>query len=325
MIFTTIYKKSLDELKLVNVYFDGYHHCAYSDDHVTIISLIFDENEFDEIIFDVMAVTAKTCRKLLDTATRKVGCAINTKKSELLIEPRWTLVAPEWGDQRKELKIEITWLGFSIKFTDDFFLIFTESKMEKRFFKVKDLMYDSFQYLEPVYIRWKIWRTYLSPVLEWYLPAFMSDPSMRLDSSKPANKLEIFQQTCLARVLGVPPTVDRKKLNAILGEKSVKEKAGIVACRLSKFCKREVKMLKWKDGNEPVICQTRSKKPAAATWEGVDGVDLGDWIHLLAEEFQRSEFVDRKVQKFDDKLAVEWAKIQNKRIRNIMLENNFIK
>ena len=84
MIFTTIYKKSLDELKLVNVYFDGYHHCAYSDDHVTIISLIFDENEFDEIIFDVMAVTAKTCRKLLDTATRKVGCAINTKKSELL-------------------------------------------------------------------------------------------------------------------------------------------------------------------------------------------------------------------------------------------------
>lgn len=82
-------------------------------------------------------------------------------------------------------------------------------------------------------------------------------------------------------------------------------------------------MLKWKDGNEPVIIKTRSQKPAAATWEGVDGVDLGDWIHLLAEEFKNSEFFERKVQKFDDKLAVEWAKAQNKRIRNIMLENNF--
>ena len=190
---------------------------------MTIISLVFDEHEFDEIILDVMAVTARTCRELLDTATRQVGCSINVKKSELLIEPKWTLVAPEWGQHRKELKDEITWLGYSIKFTDDFFLIFTESKMDKRFFKVKNLMNDSFQYLEPVYIRWKIWRIYLSPVLEWYLPAFMSDPSMRLDSTRPANKLEIFQQACLARVLGVPPTVCREKLNCILGEKSVKE------------------------------------------------------------------------------------------------------
>ena len=320
MIFTTIYKKSLDELKKSNPFFDGYFHCAYSDDHVTVISLVFDENEFDEIILDVMAVTASTCRKLLDSATKSVGCGINAKKSELLIEPKWSLVAPEWGQQKPELKNQVTWLGFSIMFTDEFFLIFTEDKMEKRLFKVKEMMNDSYQYLEAVYVRWKIWRTYLSPVLEWYLPAYLSDPSMRLDSTKPANKLEIFQQFCLARVLGVPHTVNRDKLNELLGERSVKEKAGIVATRLSRYCARDVKQLKWKDGAEPVVVKTRSRNEAVPNWEGVDGVDLGDWAHLLAEEYKTSDLFERTVPKFDDELAIEWAKIQNNNIRRIMLE-----
>ena len=121
---------------------------------------------------------------------------------------------------------------------------------------------------------------------------------MRLNSTKPANKLEIFQQFCLARVLGVPHTVNRDKLNELLGERSVKEKAGIVATRLSRYCARDVKQLKWKDGAEPVVVKTRSRNEAVSNLEGVDGVDLGDWAHLLAKEYKTSDLFERTVPKF---------------------------
>ena len=106
----------------------------------------------------------------------------------------------------------------------------------------------------------------------------------------------------------------------MLGERSVKEKAGIVATRLSRYCTRDVKQLKWKDGAEPVVVKTRSRNEAVPNWEGVDGVDLGDWAHLLAEEYKSSDLFERIVSKFDDELAIEWAKIQNNNIRRIMLE-----
>ena len=97
-----------------------------------------------------------------------------------------------------------------------------------------------------------------TPVLEWYLPTFLYDPSMRLDSTKSANKLEQFQQECLAAVLGVPPTVSRDKLNKIMCEKTVKEKARLVATRMAGFCERDVQLLKWEDGVTPVYPPTRS-------------------------------------------------------------------
>ena len=37
--------------------------------------------------------------------------------------------------------------------------------------KVRDLMDDTFQYVKSIYVRWRIWGTYVSPVLEWYIPA----------------------------------------------------------------------------------------------------------------------------------------------------------
>ena len=129
--------------------------------------------------------------------------------------------------------------------------------------------YDCFQYVDSIYFKWKIYRINVSPVIEWYIPTILTDPGMKIDSFRPSNTIEIFQQMCLAEVFGVTPNVSRDELNEIMCEKSVRTKVGIVANRLAGFCERDLHTLKWANGMIPSGYGTRSQTNSTQMrWSG---------------------------------------------------------
>jgi len=323
-IFSQIYKDDLDYLVIQNDFLEEFHHVAYSDDHVTIFSFVFDIDEDEDFIHDILAATVVDARNLLDNATKSVGCGINRKKSETLVSNNWILVQERWANVDEKFKSEINWLGYSFGFDENLNLVFTETKMKKSFNKVKLMMFDVFQYVDSIYVRWKIYRIYISPVIEWYIPTIITDPGMKQDSFRPSNTIEIFQQMCLAEVLGVTPNVSRDELNEIMCEKSVKTKVGIVANRLAGFCERDLNMLKWANGIIPQGFGTRSLRQIQPRWDGVEKGDLGDWMHMIAEQHRNQ--IDNQVEiqkrKFDDFSAQQWGKMQNERIYGFILERS---
>ena len=118
-IFSQIYINSLQrDLRAKFPCIAEIFHIAYADDHVTIITILLpndiDPDDLARIVVDIIKCT----RSLLDHATKTVGCGINQAKSEVVLPESLTIEAVN-------SKTEITWLGYSLKMTDDFHLTFT--------------------------------------------------------------------------------------------------------------------------------------------------------------------------------------------------------
>ena len=211
------------------------------------------------------------------------------------------------------------WLGFSFGISKDLYVNFTETKIKARFIQTKKLLTDMFQYIDCVWIRWKIYKVYACPVMEWFLPTYITKKGMRVTELAPSNVIEKFQQECLALVLRVPKTVPRNELNKICAEKSTVEKCAVTANRLVNFCPRDVQLLKWKDGIIPTTRTTRTQTNLRPGWLGADKKDIGDRIHVLAEEFRNLEIP--VTPEFDVAKALVWAREQCKRIsRHIKIQ-----
>ena len=176
---------------------------CFLDDHVTIIALVVDDDADQEIAIELVQYTVETSRKLMDCATKTAGCGLNAKKSEVLTTNVW------WSDSGKEFKEEIVWLGFSFGISEDLYISFTETKIRGRFIQTKKLLTDMFQYIDSVWTRWKIYKIYACPVMEWFIPTYITKKGMRVTENAPSNMIEKFQQECLALVLRVPFTVPK--------------------------------------------------------------------------------------------------------------------
>ena len=182
---------------------DLYFDCVtllFLYDHVTIIALVFDDDTDLEIITESVQYVVETSRKLMDCATKTTGCGINAKKSEVLMTNVW------WSDSGKEFKEEIVWLGFSFGISEDLYIHFTETKIRGRFIQTKKMLTDMFQYIDCVWTRWKLYKVYACPVMEWFIPTYITQKGMKITENAPSNTIEKFQQECLALVLRVPRT-----------------------------------------------------------------------------------------------------------------------
>ena len=274
---------------------------SFPNDHVTIIALVFDDDTDQEIIAEAVQYTVETARKLLDCATKTAGCGLNAKKSEVLMPKVW------WSDSGKEFKEEIIWLGFSFGISDDLYIHFTETKIRGRFIQTKTLLTDMFQYIDCVWTRWKLYKIYACPVMEWFIPTYITKKGMKITENANANTIEKFQQECLALVLKVPRTVPRNELNRIMGEKPILEKCAVTANRLCNYCPRNIQLLKWKNGVIPTSRTTRGQQNIRPGWTGADKNDIGDRMHVLAEEFRG---IQNQVQahELDVAKAKKWGK-----------------
>ena len=75
-------------------------------------------------------------------------------------------------------------------------------------------------------LRWKIWKVYIAPFVELYLPLVIQE---KIGKTTGVHKL---QRHTMCRAVGIPITASRRKLEIKVGEKSVEEKAQRLTTRL---------------------------------------------------------------------------------------------
>ena len=256
----------------------AFFHVAYADDHVTIMVLKVKKSECVTKTKGRINAVAGICRDLLDRATKAVGCGINPDKSELIVPPRYCD-----GDATGS-KVEFVWLGYSLKVTDDRRVMFTDTKLVARINKTVNMACSIFQYLKSVFVRWRVYKVYIAPIIEWYLPTMAHKP--RTAGSK-ANLLESFQHRLLAMVSGACRSCNRSGLEEVMREMPVRFKIAKMAARMSRYVSRDVAELLIGTGvqqglNRMSLRRGRSKNNFCK-WKGADKYDLGDQLYIFKD------------------------------------------
>ena len=140
-----------------------------------------------------------------------------------------------------------------------------------------------FQYLRSISTRRRIFRVYISPIIEWYLPVIMT--KHKTAGSK-ANVIESFQHQMLALVSGACTKTNAADLAKIMVETPVDIKLGKLCSRHRKrLVRNEYKLM---NGAQP--CSTRVTRNNRTTgqnwdrpWTGIDTRDFGIHVQGLSQ------------------------------------------
>ena len=285
-IFSRLYTNNLEDFIATIDFIRSVTHVSYADDHLTAAILKFKKNTSKADIKIKIAEFALRCRSLLDTATRDTGCGINRTKSEVIV--------PD-GLQDEELgsKNVFTWLGYSLTITESIHFRFCPDRASSRFIQTKQTINDIFQHVTNTFARWKIYKVFVAPVLEWFNLTMFDKPFKSGSVSNPAEKL---QQDVLCQSIKICRNVNRNLLENTLQEKPVKIKMQLMACNLSKYINRSISSISdHKLGPKP-IHTTRSGYTADTNkWPLADPLDLGDRI-LVFKQLK----IDTPVEIFDE-------------------------
>ena len=242
---------------------------SFADDKKTQAVLMFSKNETTESIKVKIAEFALKCRQLLKTSTQELGCRIADTKSEVVLPAVWQV-------ESVQSKIDYVWLGYSLRLLENMHLVITETRMIQRFEATRKIIRDMYQYMVSIYARWQIYRIFVSPVIEWFLPCMLT---ARMDTLAVKNRIEVFQMDSLCDALRIPRTVNRVKLEKLVREKPVRIKMMVMATRLSKHVNRHISEL------------TASNTSTALTRSGINlnkypsanHKDIGDRLLIYAD------------------------------------------
>ena len=235
-VFSHHYKKSLNFLveKSNNLALSA--HCSYADDHLTCILLRFSLDTTKSRICKTISTVAKILRKCLDFSTRSTGCGINPDKSEIVCATHLTSKSDS-DTFVEESKDEFIWLGYSLGIKcryNSFFLDFTKLKIDSKIASARKMIRDIFQYTYSIQIRHKIYQTYISPIIETFIPADMGHRSIY------RSDLEKFNHWVLCLCLKVPITAGYEETYDGLGQKGYILRKTIIASRLYKFLSKDI-------------------------------------------------------------------------------------
>ena len=225
----------------------------------------------------------------------------------------------------KNAKSEMVWLGHSIRVTEAGHLAFTETRMRQRFADVRNKISNVFQYIGDIGIRMKIWKTYVSPVIEWFCPLAFTKPHHMLASS---NELEVFQQLTLCWTMKVSRFAPRIEVDETACERPTKMRCMMIAARLTELAARStVDMARGSTAEYASTMSLRGGKTKAAEvcrWPAVDNRDIGDRMFVLANIYEELDpeilaKFDKKDKdnhrKFDPVDARKWARVTNGLVR----------
>ena len=264
---------------------------------------------------------ARICRELLDKSTKAVGCGINPDKSELIVPARYC------DPNDPELKTEFVWLGYSLKVSDDRRVVFTDTKLIARINKTVSMACSVFQYLRSVFVRWRVYKVYIAPIIEWYLPTMAHKPR---NAGSKSNLLEVFQHKLLAMVSGACRSCNRSGLEEVMREMPVKYKIAKMAARMARYAKRDVAELLVGRGDQ-VELHTMSLRGGRVKnnfckWKGADKADLGDQLHILKDVWctwhDRDMYAkgNPRYVPFNLRVATNWVKRTNAEIKRKIRE-----
>ena len=95
---------------------------------------------------------------------------------------------------------------------------------------------DCIQYLSNPFTKWRIYRVYIAPVIDWFLPVVFGK---RKHDLQKANDLESFQHKCLCDIFNATINISRTGLEKAVGERSILLKTQVLASRLAKYVSRK--------------------------------------------------------------------------------------
>ena len=228
-IFTQLYKNTFPAIYGKNTDILVITHISYADDHMTIFSILVKATDSNVIIGRRLSRIFDMLRDLLKSATSTLGSDINPKKSESIVLKELTPFISLREKTDKDPSNAFKWLGYHLFINDKMNLEFDEKKIKETINTVNSFMRKAFSYTASVGIRWKIYKVYISPFVELFLPLVI-----QTTSSGPRAKTIIhdLQHRTICLALGLPWTTGRRDIEIFLGEKSVEEKAQRMATRL---------------------------------------------------------------------------------------------
>ena len=226
--FTHLFHMHLKVIQEKLGFLSNYAHVSYADDHVVIIQVKVSKGTSRSDLISKIKTVVSLIREALDSATKRFGCGINRTKSEVILEN--DLLEPETSPLHIEKsKNEITWLGYSLGIRKRYYryhLDFTATKLESKIESSRNYVDSVFQYTNNIRIRQKIFKTFIFPVIETFMPAAF------LNQEKPNKCLEKFHHWCLCRTLDVSINASKDMVCLALGEKDYTQRKLLVARRL---------------------------------------------------------------------------------------------
>ena len=150
--------------------------------------------------------TLYSFRRVLDQATRFIGCGINPAKSEIVMNTEMIFT----NKLMNEGKSRFTWLGYSLELSGSGRLCFTTEKILSKKFTILHYTKDIFQYAPELTTKRKIFMVYISPIIDYYIPSVIQN------NWNKDNCLTKLQHQLLCDLAGVPITASRLGLERAL-------------------------------------------------------------------------------------------------------------
>jgi len=277
-LFSRLYTNGLEDFAATCDFLRSIGHTSYADDHKTYAILKFSPEASDDEIREKISFFALNCRQLLNTSTRDVGCGINLAKSEVILPPSWQVE----GIKSKSC---YTWLGYSLKLSDSMHLCFTDDRANERFMGARRTINDIYQHVCSIFARWKIYKVFVAPIVDWFNLAMFHKPMKDFSAS---NDCAVFQQDILCEAVNVTRTVKRDSLEELLLEKPVFLKMQILANNLSRHLNRTIDSIKTPQEVLDNPQETRRGHVDPARWLKADAKDLGDRILIYKQIFKET-------------------------------------
>ena len=268
-VFTRMYKNALPSIQESNKDIIAITHIAYADDHMTIFSILIEANKSNDEIADRLSWIFDLLRRLLKDATCALGSDINPAKSESIVLDDLARYINLTDKTDKEPSNKFKWLGYHLMINDDMMIEFNEPKIKETINAVTSFRTKAFSYTNSVGLRWRIYKVYITPFIELFLPLVIQETSTGPRSKTIIHDLQ-HRSMCLA--LGIPFTTSRRKIEIFLGEKAVEEKAQRMATRILKVLDITEKPVL--NSSEEPVCDRTSRsgmKPWSAPVTKKDG------------------------------------------------------
>ena len=226
-IFTHLYKKTMRKVvESENNRIVGFYHTSYADDHLSILKIRVPRNYSEKQVCAEIARSLKISRNLIVQSTTLLGCGVNPSKSENIV-PKAYHEAFKQHFPRFAVKCTFKWLGYFLTLTNFGEMKFDRPSIEKKLKSVRALRDSIFQYTSNRKLRLKIYKIYLAPYVELYLP-------LVVQTSNKNSEVHRFQHDCLCRSIEICHKASRIAVEKTLKMLSVDDKVVRMAHRLTK-------------------------------------------------------------------------------------------
>ena len=326
-ILTSIYKKSLNKLVSKSIYnVLCIDHTSYADDHLSTFTIKVKVSEQKKEIAAMIRGLTLTCRGLLIDSSRIIGCGVNPAKSESIVPEEWHAELKKI-DPNFEVKASFKWLGYYLNITNDGQLVFDIETMITKLKTLERLRDNIFQYTENVFLKFKIYKTYFAPFIEFYAPIVVQS------NLNITTELHRFQHNCICAAFNACHTISRSGLEKAVGEPSVLFKAIRFAKRIQFCCgtedaenlaKRQEQNL---EGNEQLAPQIRRLREIRGVSRNIE-IRTGAGVPKAKKNFifcinklvklESPDINDNKQASLPKDKISEWVRKENAKINRII-------